>query len=145
MVLKFVIPYIDRMVQGGTIVKWYKTEGDKINYGDDLLDIEVKNNLWSGKPLSERIKTITGTKHVEINDVVLMNDNSQQVTVFHIRITSSDMGILRKIYVKKGEYRDVGSTLAHLTTDENESLDEAENVLNQASTFRVIANTIQFE
>jgi multidrug efflux pump subunit AcrA (membrane-fusion protein) len=133
------------MVQGGTIVKWYKTEGDKINYGDDLLDIEVKNNLWSGKPLSERIKTITGTKHVEINDVVLMNDNSQQVTVFHIRIISSDMGILRKIYVKKGEYRDVGSTLALLTTDENESLDEAENVLNQASTFRVIANTIQFE
>jgi pyruvate/2-oxoglutarate dehydrogenase complex dihydrolipoamide acyltransferase (E2) component len=39
MVLKLLMPYVDRTVRGGAVRAWHKREGDRVEYGDDLFDL----------------------------------------------------------------------------------------------------------
>jgi len=109
MLLKLVMPYIDRMIQSGSIFKWCKTEGESVNYGEELLHVKV---------VHQDHHTMMGL----------------------ICITSSDMGIIRRIYAQEGAHHRVGDLLAVLGTDANESIDETDLMLTQASAFRVVVN-----
>jgi pyruvate dehydrogenase E2 component (dihydrolipoamide acetyltransferase) len=39
MVLRLLMPYVDRTVRGGAVRTWHKREGDRVEYGDDLFDL----------------------------------------------------------------------------------------------------------
>ncbi|CAG0941161.1 hypothetical protein BROC_01308 [Candidatus Brocadiaceae bacterium] len=141
MVLRLEVPYINRMAKGVSLIKWYKAEGEWINYGDDLLDLEVQIEDRSIRPLAERIKNLTESNR-PVAENLLMGGETNARPVLCARITSSDIGILRKVYVKEGQRSNVGDLLALITTDENESFDNAGFALTQTGVFRVVSNII---
>lgn len=141
MVLRLEVPHINRMVKGVSLIKWHKTEGEWINYGDDLFDLEVQIEDRTIRPLAERIKNLTESNRPVAENLLVGGETSNR-PVLCARITSSDMGILRKVYVKEGQRSSVGDSLALITTDENESFDTASFVLAQTGVFRVVSNII---
>ena len=132
MLLKLVMPYMDKRIQGGLIVRWYKSEGEWVRHGDDLFEMRV-----------EEIKTFI---RPDMPKQIIRSLKNPRTTVWNtrayalLRITSSDMGMMRRIYVKEGMRREVGDLLAVLTTDEKEPFDEASQAVKEASLFRVVTN-----
>ena len=41
MILRLLVPYVDRLITGGTIAHWHTAEGDLIDYGDDVFDLSA--------------------------------------------------------------------------------------------------------
>ena len=156
MVLKLVLPYIDKRIQGGLIVRWYKSEGEWVGYGDDLFELRLEEIKTIIRPLRPRQiirslnnpRTTVGALWRYALLRITSSDNQQRLSgrtkmsERHalLRITSSDMGIMRRIYAKEGMRREVGDLLAVLTTDEKEPFDEASEALKEASLFRVVTN-----
>lgn len=129
------------MIQSGSIIKWHKTQGEFVNYGDDLVDVEMHVEGRSLKSLKERIQNLTEATRLKAEDLFIREEFKPGSGVF-FRITSSDMGVIRKVYAWEGMSKDVGELLAVLTSDENESIDELNLALTRTSTFRVVANII---
>lgn len=140
MILKLVMPPVDRMIQGGTIIRWYKVEGERVEYGDDLFDMMTAQKNNCVKTLAEQIKQMTTGKVLAVQDI-LDSDITPDGPSSFVRVTSSDVGYLRRIYSPEGTRQDIGALLAVLTTDRNESpdLDPSE-----ACVFRVVANVLEF-
>jgi hypothetical protein len=144
-------PYF-RVIEGGTIVKWHKSEGDFVEYGDDLLDVRVErvritNTIkeptageWLRRLNKEMKKHNEGVHQGVLAEAGQANSELDFKTwdaVAYLRISSSDMGSLRRIHARENEYRQVGELLAELSTAEDEPLD------GQVATFRVVPNLIQ--
>ena len=85
MILKLEMPYFDRQVNKGSIVKWHKAEGDYINFGDELFEIKV-----------EEITKLKRVKEGQARTVDIVKGTLSGLE-FYITVTSSDMGFLRKI------------------------------------------------
>ncbi len=131
MILKLEMPYFDRQVNKGSIVKWHKAEGDYINFGDELFEIKV-----------EEITKLKRVKEGQARTVDVVKGTIRGLE-FNITVTSSDMGFLRKISAQEGDEREIGDVIAAITTSADEPLDEA--VINAAPAFRVIANVAEEE
>lgn len=132
------IPYLERGVsQGGSIVKWHKAEGEWVTPGDDLFDFLVAEKLVLQAASALSPAQILGRAR---SGQTVYDKRKDKL---RLCITSSDMGFLRRIYAPEGIHQDVGDLAAILTTDENESLDGCEQLVNEASGFRVIANVVQ--
>lgn len=141
MILKLVVPHVNRMIPGAAVIRWHAAEGQAVTYGDDLLDLEAELAGRSIRPLADRITTMTEGKRMGIGDVLDMENRTPGPTV-SVRVTASDAGFLRKICVPEGGYRDVGGLLAILTTSENESIGLSDQDVAKASLFRVVPNMI---
>ncbi len=140
MLLKLVMPYIDHRIQGGTIIQWHKKEGDRVHYGDDLFEMYGTDSLIG----SYKLQTLGGPGGNLTEEQALARDLFLNPSLeCFIRITSSDMAVLRKICIGKGERGDVAATVALLTTEEEEAINESDDSLNRAATFRVVANLIE--
>jgi hypothetical protein len=136
MLLRLVMPYIDRRIQGGTILKWHKNEGEWIHHGDDLFDFRVEEVAVLSRP------TIPKQIIRNLNTAWTFRTRQHRAGVRQvISIISSDMGIMRRIYAKEGTQCEVGDFLAVLTTEEEEAFEEASQVVKEAILFRVVANT----
>lgn len=140
MLLKFVMPYVDRLVRGGSIIKWYKTEGDSVAYGDDLLDlaVNVTERPFIGLAAADGESPIDGGKG---NTRPMMH--AAIVESYSIRITASEAGIMRKIYAREGMRREIGELLGLLTTDDEEPIPDEPAAASGASVFRVVTNIVQ--
>lgn len=138
MLLKFVLPFFDRAAQCGSIAKWHKKEGDWINYGDDILDIQIEE----AKLFIERVDpgSILSTGGHGGNEGATVSNSRFD---WRMRVTSSDMGVLRRITAGEGSHWEIGDTLAFITTEEEESADPTESELESASNFRIVVNAIQ--
>jgi hypothetical protein len=140
MLLKLVIPQFDRLAQGGTVTKWLKSEGEWVNYGEDLLDISIEEM----KVLKQRTASARQILDESAFDGVKAGETfSSNRWDWPMRITSSDMGILRRIEAKEGDQWEVGHLLAVLTTEEDEPIDVANGEIEAASNFRVVVNAIE--
>ena len=130
MLLRLVLPYIDKRIQGGTIIKWHKNEGEWVRHGDDLFEIQVeKIRVLSRPTLPEQI----------IQRLDHRGTTPRRANAF-LCITSSDMGIIRRIYAKEGTQCEVGDSLVLLSTDEKELFDETSQAVQEAGLFRVVVN-----
>lgn len=129
MILKVEMPYFDRQVNKGSIVKWHKAEGDYINFGDPLFDIMVEE--------------ITKLKRIKEGQArtVGMEKGTLTGLEFTICVTSSDMGYLRKISAGEGAEREIGEVVAAVTTTPEETVDES--AISASPAFRVIANVAE--
>lgn len=128
MILKLEMPYYDRAVERGTIVKWHKAEGEWVNFGDDLFDIKVEEvtklkrvKQGQGKTLDMVKGTLGGLE-------------------FYIHVTSSDMGFLRKIYAEDGQVLEIGDVVATVTTTAAEPFDVDQASVAATPAFRVVTN-----
>jgi pyruvate/2-oxoglutarate dehydrogenase complex dihydrolipoamide acyltransferase (E2) component len=128
MILKLELPYYDRAVERGSIVKWHKAEGDAINFGDDIFDIKVEEITKYKRVKEGQAKTVDMVKGTVGN------------LEFYIRVTSSDMGVLRKIYAAEGQECDIGDLVAIVTTSSDEDCEIDIARANDAPAFRVITN-----
>lgn len=126
MILKLEMPYFDRQVNKGSIVKWHKAEGDWINFGDELFDIKVEEITKFKRIKEGQGKTV---------DMVRGTISGLEFT---IRVTSSDMGFLRLIKAEEGSEREIGVTVAAVTTSKDEEFDM--EAIESAPAFRVVTN-----
>lgn len=120
MLFKLVIPQTNRQIQGGSIIKWHKAEGEWVDFGDDLFDYRVD----------------------EINLLRKVKKENIRKWEVSLRVTSSDMGVLHKIHAAEGTYRNVGEVVAVLAMSEDELVSDPDLDLDQAPVFRVVANVI---
>jgi hypothetical protein len=141
MILKVVMPQVNRFTHGGVTIKWHKREGEFVGYGDDIVDVEMCAEDRSVKSLKERINKLTEGTQTE-TDSLLMSGEAENETGISVCITSSDAGVIRRIHAEEGEYKGVGDLLAVITTDADESVEGVDETLADAVTFRVVPNII---
>lgn len=137
MLLRLVIPRFDRSVQRGSVAKWHKAEGEWVSYGDDLLDLKV-----------EEIKIMkrSSAAAAVLHDQHLPQDTySSGQLDWLVRVTSSDVGVLRRIDAAEGSRWEIGDRLAVLTTDADEPIDRSARAGAEVSNFRVVVNDVQNE
>jgi multidrug efflux pump subunit AcrA (membrane-fusion protein) len=152
MLMKLLLPDYNRMVTGGSILQWHKAEGERVAFGDDLFDLKVEAVQVTPllpfdvpKQIELLINAQLAARHLADEEVTITEPSprpDRQLAAFCMRITSSDHGILRKIYVQEGEQREIGELLAVLSTEENEPIHESNPTLTGASVFRAVANMI---
>ena len=162
MLLKLVLTgrdYDGRWIERGSIVAWHKQEGDAVEYGDDLLDLEVqevrspdrqdelRNEIIRLNERPSRIAHLAARQLAGLAPPFEEIDPDHLVTwdlkewTFVVRITSSDRGFLRRFCAQAGELRRAGQLLAILTTEPDEPLPAHGEDLTAAPTFRTIINT----
>ena len=134
MVFKLVMPRVDPLMKGGVVSKWHKTEGDRVDYGEDLFDVSIELTMPAfARSFEHTIRLLKEGGTLRDKGVAV-----DRTIILVARVTSSDVGILRRIETKEGAYRDVGSLLAILSSEQHGSADllaEAE-----ASEFRIVTN-----
>lgn len=142
MFFKLVMPSVDRLMKGGVVGKWYKAEGDRVDYGDDLLDVKVEltMSVLDRGSMEQRIRLLKDGGSVRDND--LADITNERALMLIMRVTSSDAGILRRIDAKEGHYGEVGSLLAVLSTEDHGSTNAPDKDLTEASEFRVVVNPV---
>lgn len=142
MLLKLVMPSVDRLMKGGVVDKWHKTEGAHVDYGDDLVDVkvEITMSILDRGSMEQRIRLLKDGGSVRDSD--LASITNERALILIARVTSSDVGVLRRIEIREGTYGEVGSLLAILSTADHESTNPLPEDLRGASEFRVVANLI---
>jgi pyruvate/2-oxoglutarate dehydrogenase complex dihydrolipoamide acyltransferase (E2) component len=115
MLLKLVLPYYSRVVQVGKVVHWHKAPGDRVDFGEDVLDVAV---------------TVTSP---------MRPGKSAHIT---IGVTASAVGVLRSILAPEGAECQVGKPLAVLSTDPDEPLGGFAEALPRLSEFHAVANPL---
>ena len=135
MLFKLVMPRADKTVRKGFVARWLKSEGDPVNYGEDLLEVvvdDIRMLKRFGKPgriLSSKLK-------------IRKASYSRRNAEIRMRITASDMGVMRKIYAGEGDGWEPGDTVALLTTNGDEAVEARESQLAEAAEFRVVVNPL---
>ena len=141
MLMKLVMPQVNRMMQGASIVTWHRGVGDRVGYGDDLLDVQVVLEIPRyTNPLGEKIRALAQIGSRGGHAPVAARGSC--AASFLVRITSSDTGILQRICAREGEQRTVGDLLAVLAPDDDAPAGEEDSAMRQASAFRVVANIL---
>ena len=135
MLLKLVMPYFDRSAERGSVTRWHKSEGEWVRYGDTLLDVRIETVRFlkrSGTPRS----ILSESPHPE-------ETYSTSGWDWLMRVTSSDVAVLRRIHAPEGSSWEIGGLLAVLNTEENEPIDESGPARVEASQFRVVVNPVE--
>jgi pyruvate/2-oxoglutarate dehydrogenase complex dihydrolipoamide acyltransferase (E2) component len=122
MLFKLKTPLVDPQMQGAIVSKWHKAKGDHVGYGDDVVDLKVELALSAAGSWRNAAKS---------------------AIVIIARVTSSDVGVLRRIEAEEGDRREAGSLLAVLSTADHASKDIFNEDLSGASEFRVVANLVE--
>ena len=139
MFFKLLMPSVDRLMKGGLVGRWLKHVGDRVDYGDDLVEITVEIEMTTiAGDLQAKIRQIKDGG--SLSDRKLEKRRVSVPMVLLVRVTSSDRGVLRRIEIPEGGYGEVGGLLAVLSDDENGVANPSSGDLNGASEFRVITN-----
>jgi hypothetical protein len=130
--LKLVTPLLDDQMTGGVVRKWHKKEGDQVDYGDDLVDVECE------LVLSAAYRAFADQAAGEGPG----GERGRRKMTVTARVVSSDAGVLRRIRLAEGSYGTVGSVLAVLSTVDDGRPAPADKELAGISQFRVVTNVI---
>lgn len=147
MLMRLILPCSSELgaaIRAGTLVKWHKFEGEMVNYGDDLFDLQVEEVNFRKSDTEEDpsqiaqqaaryLRTIDSTGELEATE-------GTKKWTFFLRATSSDNGILRKHFVREGSHFEQGTVLALLSTSEHETLTDIDLGSSPDSIFRTVAN-----
>jgi hypothetical protein len=152
MLLKLVVPYYDRRVLGGVLVKWHKANGDRVSFGDELFDLRIEEEIKikqmpAGRSLVEAMMALQFTEKPQTPENpgedppdAVDTAYTRRRAHYFLRIGSSDVGRLRRICALEGDHLRVGQLVAVLTTDDQGSVPEGDEALAQAGLLRVVAN-----
>lgn len=145
MIFQLVFASPNKQVFCGSIAKWYKTEGERVSYGELILDIKIERvRFRPDRPLQKATEILSQLS----SSNSLKTLRASRETLYHnnvdllLQIVSADVGVLRQICAKQSEYRDVGAVLAVFTTEANEPLDLSQPDWSQASKFRMVPNIV---
>jgi pyruvate/2-oxoglutarate dehydrogenase complex dihydrolipoamide acyltransferase (E2) component len=121
MKLRLEMPFVAKQIRSGSVACWHLGEGDQFGFGTDLCDVLITEVDTFDKAHSDRLVPV---------DVR-----------YHVRIRSSEPGILRSILSTVGSDVVVGDLLAMVSTNPGEVTDELSPV--GAPTLRVVADMIR--
>ncbi|AVH63799.1 hypothetical protein [Nostoc sp. 'Peltigera membranacea cyanobiont' N6] len=135
MLFKLLMPYINKGTEGVIFIQWYKDEGDKIDYGDDIFEVKIEE---------EKSNLVLETPARVLASLAEPENTSEKIHKLDmlVRVCSADIGFLRRTYAQEFVYQKVGALLAVLTTDVDEEINEFN--LEAASTLRVVPNLISY-
>jgi hypothetical protein len=115
--LKLALPHIERDVDKVTVVRWFKSEGDEVEYGDDIVDLEVQSirrlmrdhdaNRILGR---RRSRAKPGKVEFWNMDVSIS-----------VRVTSADFGTMLETYAAAGDVLEQGDLMAVLSTESQDA------------------------
>lgn len=142
MFFKLVMPSVDPLMKGGIVGKWHKREGEHVHYGDDLVDVhvEIMMTVLDRGTMEQRIRLLKDGGSVRDED--LASIASERALMLVARVTSSDVGTLRRIETKEGAYEGVGGVLAVLSSEDHGAAEPRDEDLREATEFRVVVNLI---
>ena len=133
MILKITMPYLDRSVGGGIVTHWYKAEGEMVNPGDDLFDVQVDDKkLLLGQ--TRKAQAVLESSRSKKKPAVVAKGGAT------LQVVSSDAGFLRKVYASPGTRLAVGDLAGAVTTEAQEPWNENHQAVTEASGFRVVAS-----
>jgi len=111
LILKVTVPTADGAFRGGSILKWHKHKGDRIDFGDDLCDIAIDEFMSLQR--TKRASLLGSTSKLrtrKIKDAYDLREGRGQVI---IRLTSAEHGVLlARVVVPAGGRVDIGSLIA---------------------------------
>ncbi len=87
MPVKILMPALSPTMTEGKLVKWHKAEGDKVESGDVIAEIETDKATMEIESIDDghiaRILVVEGTEHVPVNDViaVLLEEGEDESSV----------------------------------------------------------------
>lgn len=164
MLLKLILGFRDDLAfeaAGGSVVRWHKREGDKVNYGDDLLDFKIEEFAVSSEAWELCQRTValnlrpaemarSAEEHFQSGDlrpdsIRSEGPKSHSEGACYVRVSSSDSGVLQHICVGEGERCQAGDLLAAFATEDANGAIGTEDGLVQAGIFRVVANPLPIE
>ncbi len=120
------MPYVSRQIRGGTILRWHKRPGDRVQTGDHLFDFRV-----------DEIEKIfrTGESWLTPSGTVLSTKRDLE---FEMRVTASGTGFLHSIRAGAGAYCRAGQEVAYFVNAAG--LDLSEPAWQDAPRLRVVTN-----
>jgi len=125
MILKVTVPKTDPAFRGGSIAKWYKHEGDPIEFGDDLCDVAIDEFMALQR--TKRASLLGSTSRMrkrKVKDAYDLREGRGQVT---IRLTSAEHGVLLgKVIVPEGGRIDIGSLIALMSGTDGDRTGDAD-------------------
>lgn len=135
MILKITMPYLDRSVEGGTVIRWHKAEGEMVNPGDELFDLQIdEKRLLRQSRKAQAILESSQRKNKQSESAKSTKGGAT------LQVVSSDAGFLRKVYASPGTRLAVGDLAAAVTTEAQEPWNENHQAVTEASEFRVVAS-----
>ena len=138
---KVQFPFVHRLSEGGTIVRWYKQEGDAVSFGDDLLDIELRLVGWEVKGRDERIQTLIDHKQLQADEATPKPATAAQSQML-IRLSARESGVLQRIEASPGSLRAVGDVLGVIGHGAPEDERDGSVAAGNAGTFPVVVNNV---
>jgi hypothetical protein len=144
MILKLMMPKVNKRMREGEIIKWYKAEGEWVDYGDELFDVRVLMiPLRRMTGLLEKLKMKTVASILRASrDLDEMLSEMNTSAFIYVRVVSSDRGYLRTIRVHTDGCQEVGEVIALFTTAVDEDIALDKDAIAGASSFRVVAYPI---
>jgi pyruvate/2-oxoglutarate dehydrogenase complex dihydrolipoamide acyltransferase (E2) component len=114
------VPNSDPSLRGGTIKTWHKTEGEFVNFGEEICTLAYSD--FAVLRRTGRASLLAGRKRRKIKGGLESRDGMVLVDVI---LTSSDPGVLQKIFKTEGEEFLVGDVIGVVTTsDSSEAVGE---------------------
>ncbi|HUP17701.1 MAG TPA: lipoyl domain-containing protein [Acidimicrobiia bacterium] len=114
MILRLELPRLAAAVDRGVIAKWHKKEGEVINYGDDLCEVDVaevaRMRRRLGAQATTRLSKPSKPKFRTRSDLLI-----------RYRLTSVEVGTLSEIIVAEGKEVRTGDLLALLLVGHDDS------------------------
>src|ERR1051326_368074 len=145
------------IVKTCSILKCHKQEGDRVNPGDPLFDIEVSQILIPARLGPARLDArqlhrspvtigstelrLAGAAHAAAQGKPEMPDGFPLQKVSYQQIIALDSGILRNLYTQEQTVLKIGEPMALLATDEDDPV-EGNGVPPQVPGFRAAARTL---
>lgn len=135
MILALEMPSVDASVRAVRLARWHKREGDCVTFGEPLCDVSVEE--------AERLYTVgsaTTLAPILVQDDWTHDRHYYQVDDmdYRVRVIASDTGYLRHIAAFEGDVIGPGGTLAILSTERDEVIEETES----RGAFRVVSDLI---
>jgi hypothetical protein len=149
----------NRPVHAGRLRTWFKCEGDAIEFGDDLCDLEIEEvqapvGLWEAReqrkyfsdPLLIAELAAQQLQGRPVEQIEVHAESLRQVWLgaakYDMRLIAAQPGILSRCCAKEGTRLRSGELLAIVTSDSAETLDGVSKPPIPSAPFRVVERCI---
>ena len=132
------MPHVSKQIEDTVLVKWHKREGDRVDFGEALVDLEVQELRQLRR--TRNAAALAGMQEPTTHERSNPEFRQHRDISVPVRLTASYTAYLRKIEVGEGGRVVVGQVLALVTTTPIEPLEDA---VEGSGRFRVVANLVE--
>ena len=131
------MPAVDASLRSGRVVRWHKTEGDEIGFGEPICDVAIEE--FAVLRRTARATLLTGRRRKKLKSDL---ETREGKVYLEVAITSSDAGVMQKHIVDVGETIEIGQTVAVVATPDHEGSIGDSSDWQSAPPMRVVINVV---